>query len=58
MEPEGVGVVVTVLLAEQLAVVPPFVPVQLQFHGPVPDTVVGVPVEQRLVVGDVVKDCR
>jgi len=35
----------------QLAVVPPFEPVQLQFQGPVPATVDAVPVEQRLVVG-------
>lgn len=37
--------------AEQLAVVPPLLPVQDQAHGPVPVTVCAVPVWQRLVVG-------
>ncbi len=37
--------------ALQLAVVPPFVPAQLHVQGPVPETVDGVPVEQRFVVG-------
>ncbi len=39
------------MFAEQLAVVPPFDPVQLHVHGPVPLTAVAVPVLQRLVVG-------
>ncbi len=37
--------------AEQLAVVPPFEPPQLQVHGPEPATDDDVPVEQRLVEG-------
>jgi hypothetical protein len=48
----AVGVTVQVcFVAEQLAVVPPFIPVQLQYQGPVPVTVVAVPVVQRLLVG-------
>ncbi len=39
------------ILAEQLAVEPPFDPVQLHVHGPVPLTAVAVPVLQRLVAG-------
>jgi hypothetical protein len=39
--------------ALQDAVVPPPVPVQLQFHGPVPVTAVAVPEEQNPVVGAV-----
>ncbi|MCB2050565.1 MAG: hypothetical protein KDE63_03960 [Novosphingobium sp.] len=41
------------MAAEQLAFVPAGVPLplQLQFHGPVPDTADAVPVEQRLEVG-------
>ena len=35
------------MFAEQLAVVPPLVPVQVQFHGPEPVTVDAVPVLQR-----------
>src|SRR5258708_7950119 len=57
LSPVGVeGAVVseeTVALAEQLAVVPPFVPVQNQVHGPVPVTVVAVPAEQRFMAGAV-----
>ncbi len=46
------GVTVSVwILAEQLAVVPPFDPVQLHVHGPVPLTAVAVPALQRFVVG-------
>src|SRR5262245_31912937 len=37
--------------AEQLAVVPPPVPAQLQVHGPLPLTAEGVPTAHRLVVG-------
>ena len=33
------------------AVEPPFAPVQVHDHGPVPVTVVGVPTEHRLLVG-------
>jgi hypothetical protein len=42
-------------VAEQDAVLPPFVPVQLQLHGPEPLTLPAVPAEQRFVVGAVVK---
>ena len=50
------GVIVQVWrLAEQVAVVPPFVPAQLQFHGPEPVTALAVPAVQRLVLGAVVK---
>ena len=49
------GVTVSVwIFAEQLAVVPPLDPVQLQVHGPVPVTAVGAPALQRPVVGAVV----
>ena len=41
------------MLAEQLAVEPPFEPTQVHTHGPVPLTVVGVPELQRLVGVDV-----
>jgi hypothetical protein len=37
--------------AEQLAFVPPLVPLQLQLQGPLPVTVVAVPDEQRSVAG-------
>jgi len=37
--------------AEQLMLVPPLEPPQVHVHGPVPATVDGVPVEQRLVEG-------
>ena len=40
-----------VILAEQLAVVPPFAPWQLQVHGPEPATALAVPALQRLLVG-------
>jgi len=55
----GFAVKVTVeilLLAVQLAVVPPLVPTQLHVHGPVPDIADPVPAVQRLVVGVVLKD--
>lgn len=42
-----------VLFAEQLAVLPPLLPVQDQLQGPVPVTDPAVPVAQRLVVGAV-----
>jgi hypothetical protein len=41
----------TVADAEQLAVVPPLEPPQLQVHGPAPATDDAVPVEQRLAEG-------
>jgi len=41
------------MLAEQLAVVPPFTPVHDQYQGPVPVTVVDVPELHRFVVGAV-----
>ena len=44
-------------LAEQFAVDPPFVPVQLQFHGPLPENVEAVPAPQRFELGAVVKPC-
>lgn len=39
------------LLAEQDAVVPPLAPVQVQAHGPVPETDDAVPIAQRFAVG-------
>ena len=39
------------MAAEQLAVVPPLVPLQIQLHGPDPVTVDAAPVKQRFVVG-------
>ncbi len=47
----AVGIWFGVLFALQLAVVPPFAPVHDHVHGPVPVTEVGVPTQQRLVVG-------
>jgi hypothetical protein len=47
---EGVTVQV-LILAEQLAVAPPFDPVQLHDHGPLPLTKVDDPALQRLAVG-------
>ena len=44
-------------LAEQLALEPPFDPVQVQFHGPVPASADAVPVLQRFELGAVVKPC-
>ena len=41
--------------AEQFAFVPPLLPAQVQFHGPLPVTVDAVPVVQRLVVGVLIK---
>ena len=46
------------IYAEQLAVVPPFAPLQLHVHGPVPLTAVAVPELQRFVLGAVVKVCK
>ena len=43
--------VVSTAMAPQDAVEPAFAPTQLQVHGPVPVTVVGVPTEHRLLVG-------
>ena len=37
--------------AEQVAVVPPLLPTQLQFQGPLPATVDAEPPLQRLLVG-------
>ena len=45
------GVTTTVFCAEQLALVPPLDPEQLQLHGPLPVTEDAVPTEQRLVDG-------
>ena len=45
------------LLAEQLAGDPPFDPLQVHDHGPVPDTPLAVPAVQRLVVGAAVNIC-
>jgi hypothetical protein len=39
------------ILAEQLAIAPPFTPWQVQDQGPDPLTVLGLPVLQRLLVG-------
>jgi hypothetical protein len=44
-------IVQTWMFALQVAVVPPLAPVHVQFHGPVPVTVVGVPKVQRFIVG-------
>ena len=38
-------------LALQLAFEPPFAPLHVQFHGPLPDTADAVPAEQRFDVG-------
>ena len=46
-----VGAKMSVKLAEQFAVVPPPLPLQLQLKEPLPVTVDGVPVIQRLLVG-------
>jgi hypothetical protein len=40
-------------VAEQVAVVPPLLPAQLQFQGPLPLTADAVPALQRLAVGAV-----
>jgi hypothetical protein len=42
-------------LAEHEALVPPFDPAQVQFHGPFPVTAEAVPALHRLVVGVLVK---
>jgi len=47
----GGGGITEEIWAEHDAVVPPLVPRHCQVHGPLPDTVVAVPVEQRLAVG-------
>jgi len=39
------------MVAEQLAVVPPFDPAQLHVHGPLPFTALAVPVLHKLVAG-------
>ena len=41
--------------AQQLAFVPPFVPLQNHVHGPVPETLELVPLEHRFVVGAAVR---
>jgi len=43
--------------AVQFAVLPPFNPLQLQVHGPLPPTALSVPAAQRLLVGFTVKVC-
>ena len=40
-----------VTFAEQLWLVPPLVPLQVQLQGPVPETLEALPAEQRLLVG-------
>jgi hypothetical protein len=55
LESDGYHVVEAVVLAEQLAVAPPFDPVQLHDQGPLPLTVVADPELHRPVVGAVVK---
>lgn len=42
-------------VALHLGVVPPFTPVHDQYHGPVPETELGVPALQRFVFGTVVR---
>lgn len=42
------------MLALQVDVVPPLLPLHVQLHGPVPVTAVAVPVVQKLVVGTIV----
>ena len=55
LPPVTVAVIVKVsMFAEQLAVVPPFDPAQLQFQGPLPVTADAVPVVQRLDDGAMV----
>ena len=44
-------------VALQLAADPPFDPLQVQDHGPEPETDDGVPAEHRFEFGAVVKDC-
>jgi len=48
------GTVKVWMLAEQVAVVPPLLPVQLQLQGPLPVTLEVVPVVQRFAVGAIV----
>ena len=57
MLPPVPAVAVTVhvwMVAEQFAVVPPFDPVQLHVHGPLPLTAVAVPALHKFAVGAVV----
>src|ERR1700743_2230357 len=49
--------VATAREALQLAVVPPLLPAQLHFQGPLPLTAEAVPAEQRLLVGAVLSAC-
>jgi hypothetical protein len=39
------------LLAEQLAVLPPLEPAQVQLHGPLPLTTDAIPIEHRFALG-------
>ena len=55
LESDGDHDVEAVVLAEQLAVAPPFDPVQLHDQGPLPLTVLADPELHRPVVGAVVK---
>lgn len=48
---EGGGRIMVDFSAWQLAVVPPCIPWQVQFHGPVPVNAEAIPLEQRLVGG-------
>jgi len=45
----------TAKFAVQFAVVPPFSPAQLQFHGPVPVTALAVPALHKFAIGTVLK---
>src|SRR5262249_7748999 len=49
--PQFEPVVVGVMLAKQLAVVPPLEPLQFHAHGPEPATDDAAPAEQKLVEG-------
>ena len=51
----GIVAIMTFLLALQFAVAPPLAPVHVQLHGPVPVTLVSVPVIQRLPDGAIKK---
>lgn len=48
--------VLTFSIVEQLAVMPPFSPLQLQLHGPVPVSADAEPLLQRLAAGALMKD--
>ena len=56
MVTEPVGAVVSARIAEQPAVVPPFIPIHVQLHGPLPVTDEAVPILQRVEEGADGKD--